>query len=209
MVSPDCHLLDLCHFGTSLEGKLSESSVVIKSCHGSEVLYWKIFGVILANERVGVGWVSNDNGLCVTSAIVVDGLSNIDKDLSVVLEQVSALHTWTTRLGTDQEVVVDILEGSGEVRGDDDVIEKGEGAIVELSLDTLEDLLLEGKIEEVKNDTLVLSQKLTRGDSEDDGVSDLAGGSRDKNTLGIVRSGRGSHRSLGDLVESVQLVEVS
>ena len=161
MVSPDCHLLDLCHFGTSLESELSESSVVIKSCHGSEVLYWKIFGVILANERVGVGWVSNDNGLCVTSAVVVDSLTNIDKDLSVVLEQVSALHTWTTRLGTDQEVVVDILEGSGQIAGDDDLVEKREGAVMELSLDTLEDLLLEWKIEQVKNDSLVLAKEFT------------------------------------------------
>ena len=113
MVSPDGHLLDLCHFGASLERKLSESSVVVKSRHGSEVFTWKIFRVILTNERVGVGWVSNDNGLCITGTVVVDSFANIDEDLSVVLEQVSAFHTWSTWLSTNQEVIVDILEGSG------------------------------------------------------------------------------------------------
>jgi len=209
VVSPDGHLLDVGGTSTSLQGELGEGSVVIKTGHGSEVLGGKVGGIVLADESVGVGGVADDDGLGITGAVVVDSLANIDEDSTVVLEEITSLHTLSTGLGTDEEVVVDILEGSGQVRGDDDFIEKGEGAIVELSLDTLEDLLLEGKIEEVKNDTLVLSQKLTRGDSEDDGVSDLAGGSRDKNTLGIVRSGRGSHRSLGDLVESVQLVEVS
>jgi len=209
VVSPDGHLLDVGGTSTSLQGELGEGSVVIKTGHGSEVLGGKVGGIVLADESVGVSGVTDDDGLGITGAVVVDSLANIDEDSTVVLEEITSLHTLSTGLGTDEEVVVDILEGSGQVRGDDDFIEKGEGAIVELSLDTLEDLLLEGKIEEVKNDTLVLSQKLTRGDSEDDGVSDLAGGSRDKNTLGIVRSGRGSHRSLGDLVESVQLVEVS
>lgn len=82
---------------------------------------------------------------------------------------------------------------------------------MELSLNTLEDLLLKGEIKKVENDTLVLSQEFTRGDSEDDRVSDLTGSTGDEDALGCVVLGGsgGGHGSLGDLVEAGQLVELS
>lgn len=161
MVSPDSHLLDGGHLRSSLESKLSESSVVVESCHCGKVFNWNIWCVALADKGVCVGWISNDNGLDITGTVIVDSFANIDKDLSVVLEQVSAFHTWSTRLGTDQEVVVDILESSGKVASDDDLVEKWEGTIMEFSLDTLEHLLLEGEIKQVKNDSLVLAEEFT------------------------------------------------
>ena len=115
----------------------------------------------MADKRVCVSWVSNNNCLCVAGTVVVDGFANINKDLSVVLEKVSTLHSWATWLGTNQEVVVDILEGGAKIAGDDNLIEKREGAIMEFSLDTLEDLLLEGEIKQVKDDSLVLSEEFT------------------------------------------------
>ena len=59
------------------------------------------------------------------------------------------------------QVVVNISECSGQVRSDDNIIDEGEGAVMDLSLDSLEDLLLEGQIEEVEDHTLVLSEEFT------------------------------------------------
>lgn len=210
VVSPDSHVLDVGHLGSGLEGELGECSVVIESGHGGEVLSWKIWGVVLADEGVGVGWVSNNDGPAVTGGVVVDGLANIDKDLAVVLEEVTSLHTWATWLGTDQEVVVDILEGGGKIAGDDNLVEEWEGAIVELSLNTLEDLLLEGEIKQVKDDSLVLSEEFTGGNSVDNGIGDLSGGSGDEDALWcIIKSGSGSHGSLGNWGNSAELCECS
>ena len=80
---------------------------------------------------------------------------------TVVLEKVGPFHAWATGLGSDEEVVVDILEGSCEIRGDNDIIKEGEGAVMELSLNTLKDLLLEWKIEKVEDDALVLAEEFT------------------------------------------------
>ena len=114
-----------------------------------------------ADQGVGVGWVADDNGLAVTCGVVVDGLAHIDEDSTVVLEEVGTLHAWATGLGTDEEVVVDIPEGRAQIARDHDFVEEWEGAIVKLSLDTLEDLLLERQVEQVQDDTLVLAQELT------------------------------------------------
>ena len=161
VVSPDGHLLDVGDLGVGLEGELSEGSVVVKTGHGGESRGGKIGSVLLADEGVGVGGVADNDGLAVTGGVVVDGLADVDEDSAVVLKEITTLHTWAAGLGTDKEVVVDILEGGGEVASDDDLVEKREGTIVKLSLDTLEDLLLEGEVEKVKDDTLVLAKELT------------------------------------------------
>lgn len=161
VVAPDGHLLDVGDLGVGLEGKLGQGTVVVKTGHGGEVLSGDAGGVVLADHGVGVGRVADDDGLGVPLAVVVDCLTGVDEDLAVVLEEVSALHARATGLGTNEEVVVDVPEGGGEVRGANNVVNKGEGTVVELSLDTLQHLLLEGQVEEVENDALVLSEELT------------------------------------------------
>ena len=161
MVSPDSHLLDVGDLGVGLESELGQGTVVIQTGHGRETGGGEIWGVSLADQSVGVGGVANDDGLDITGRVVVDGLANIDEDLTVVLEEIGTLHAWSTGLGTDEEVVVDILEGNGEVARNNDIVEEGEGAIVQLSLDSLEDLLLEGEVEKVEDDTLVLAEEFT------------------------------------------------
>lgn len=159
MVAPDSHLLDVGDLGSSLESKLGKSSVVIETSHGSEVLSGDAGSVVLADHGVSVGGVTDDDGLAGTLGVVVDGLTGVNEDLAVVFEEIGTFHTRSTGLGTDEEVVVNILEGNVEVGGDDDLVEEGEGAIVQLSHDTLEDLLLEGEIEQVQDDSLVLAEE--------------------------------------------------
>ena len=139
---------------------------MVESGHGGEVLSWEVWGVSLADQGVGVGWVADDNGFGIAGAVVIDGLADIDKDLAVVLQKVATLHSWSARLGSNQEVVVDVLESCAEVAGDDDIIEKWESAVMELSLDSLEDLLLEGKVEQVEDDSLVLAEEFTTKQSK-------------------------------------------
>ena len=148
---------------------------MIETGHGGEAGSGEIRSVVLADESVGVGGVADNNGLDVTGCVVVDGLANIDEDLAVVLEEISTLHSWATGLGSDEEVVVNILEGGGKVAGDNNLVEEGEGAIMKLSLDTLEDLLLEGEIEKVEDDTLVLAEELTTMKKKRANVSRLFG----------------------------------
>ena len=119
---------------------------------------------MLADHSVCVGRVTDDDSFSVTFAVVVDGLSGLNEDLSVVLKEVGAFHSRATGLSTNQEVIIDFLEGSGEVAGNDDFVEKGESAVVEFSLDTLEDLFLEGEVEQVEDDALILAEELATKD---------------------------------------------
>ena len=103
---------------------------MVQTSHSGEAGGWEVWSVSLADESVRVGGVADHNGLGVTSAVVVDGLAYINEDGAVVLEQIATLHAWSTGLGTDKEVVVDVLECSGEVACDHNFVEEGEGAVV-------------------------------------------------------------------------------
>jgi len=116
---------------------------------------------MLADQGVGVGGVTDDESFAVASGVIVDRFTNIDKDFTVVLKKVGPFHAWATGLGSDEEVVVDILESSCEIWGDNNLVEEWEGAVMQLSLDTLKDLLLEWKIEKVEDDALVLAEEFT------------------------------------------------
>ena len=109
---------------------------------------------MLADQGIGVGGVTDDESFAVASGVVVDRFT-------VVLKKVGPFNAWATGLVSDEEVVVDILKGSFEIQGDNDIIKEGEGAVMELSLNTLKDLLLEWKIEKVEDDALVLAEEFT------------------------------------------------
>ena len=95
---------------------------MIETGHSGEAGSGEIGSVILANESIGVGGVSNDDSLGIASAVVVDRLANIDEDSTVIFEEVTSLHTWATWLSSDKEVVVDIFEGGREVTGDHNIV---------------------------------------------------------------------------------------
>ena len=134
---------------------------MIKTGHGGEGRGGEIGSIVLADKGVRVGGVADDDRLAVTGGVIIDSFADINEDRTVVLEEISALHTGAARLSTDEEVVVYITEGCVKITGDDDFVKKREGAIVELGLHTSEYLLLEGKIKEVEDDTLVLAQELS------------------------------------------------
>ena len=161
VVSPEGQVLHIGDLGASLEGDLRDGTVLVETSHGGEVGSGEIGRVVLSNEAVSVGRVSNNDSFGVAGTVVIDGFANVDKDLAVVLKQIGTLHSGATGLGTNKEVVVNVLESCGQVRCAHDVIEEGESAIVQFSLDSLEDLLLEGQVEEVENDTLVFAQEFT------------------------------------------------
>ena len=161
MVAPDSKLLDIGDFGVGLKSKLGKGAVVVKTGHSSEILSWNAWSVVLANQSVGVGWVSDDDGLGSALSMVVDSLASVDEDLAVILEEVTTFHTGSTGLSANEEVVVNFFKGDLEITGDDNVVEKWEGTVVELGLDTLEGVLGVGEIEQVENDSLVGSKEGT------------------------------------------------
>jgi hypothetical protein len=182
VISPNAQFVDVSDAALGLESQLSEGSVVIKSCHGSEVLLWDSLGVVLEDQAVGVSWVTNNDGLAVSLCVISHSLTNSNENLTIIFEKVSPLHTWSSWLSSNHEGVVDILESGNWVSAADNLVQKWEGAVVELSHDTCQGLGGEWEINQVEDDSLVLAQEFSGSDSEEDGVSNVSGGSSHGNS---------------------------
>ena len=93
--------------------------------------------------------------------MVRHSLSNSNEDLSIVLEQVSTLHSWASWLRSNHEGIVNIFESGDWVSAAHNLVKEWECAIVELGLNTLEFLFSKWQVDEVKNNSLVLSKEFT------------------------------------------------
>lgn len=162
---------------------------MIKSGHGSEVFLGQILGVGGGDKAVSVGWVSDNQGLNVSVSVIVKSLSLRDEDLGIFLEEVTSFHTFWSWLGTNQKGGLDVLETDLQVVGTDDFSEKREGAVSQLHGDTSESFLGLWDIDEVEDDGLVLAEHITVGNSEQQWVADLSGGTSDGNSDGLFSLG--------------------
>lgn len=138
VVTPNSEVLDFVDVASSLFSNLAESSVVIQSGHGSEVFFWDVLGVVSGDHAVSVGWVSDNNNLNTSLGVVIEGLASADENLSVVLEEVSSFHAWSSWLGSDEESVVNILETGRKIVVAFDSSGGWEGAILDFHFHTLE-----------------------------------------------------------------------
>lgn len=182
VVTPDAEVVDIGDLRVSLVGELVEGTEMVEHGHGGEVLTWDAWSVVGQDQTVGVGGVTDDQRSAGSLSVIVEGLAGIDEDLSVIFEEITTFHSWASWLGADEESVVDVFEAGGEVIGGDDALEEWESAVVELHSDTLEGALGWWEIDQVEDDWLVLAEHLTRSDSEEEGVANLAGGTGDGNT---------------------------
>jgi len=182
VVTPNAELLNIGGLAVELFSNLGESTIVVKSSHSVEVLLRKVLGIVRSNETVGVGWVTDDQGLAVSSGVVIDGLSSVNENLSVVLEKITSLHSWTSWLGTNEHVVVGVLETNSRVASADNSMEKRESAVIELHLNTSKLFLSIWKIDQMKNDWLIRTKHFTVGDSEGDSVTNVSGSTGDRDS---------------------------
>jgi len=163
-------------------GELGDGSIVIQSSHSVEVVTWQVWSVVTGDHTVSVSWVTNNKNSNVSGSVVVQSLSGINEDSTVVLEQITSFHTWSSWLGTNQQSEIDVLETDSLVSSSDNILKKWEGTVIKFHSDTLEGRFGEWKINQVQNNWLVWSKHSTVGNSEEGGVSDVTSGSGDGNS---------------------------
>ena len=79
---------------------MGEGSVVIKTCHGGEVLLWDSLSVLLEDKAVGVSWVSNNDGLAISAGMIGHSFTNSNENLTIIFKKICTLHTWSSWLSS-------------------------------------------------------------------------------------------------------------
>lgn len=182
MVSPNNHVVDFGHMGSSSVGKLALSSALIQSSQCSEVGLGNGWGILAGNEGIGVGWVAHHAHLHSLSGDFVKSLTLGLEDLGIGSQEVSSLHSWASWSGTDKHGHISILEGDEWVSGWNDLLDAVVGSVFELHDETLEDLLSCGQLQQLQDNSLVWSKHASLSNEVAEEGTDLASGTGDGNS---------------------------
>jgi len=186
VVAPDDKLADGVHILARLVRKLGEGTVVVEASHGGEVLDGDAGGVMGKDESVGVGRVADDNGLAGLLGSLVHGSTSALEDGTVVLEEISTLHTRSTGLGTDKDGGINTFETLLKVISLHDTLYKRESGILDLHSSTLEGVHGVRELDAVEDDGLVGSKEATRGNAEKKGIADVSSRASHGNAKGLL-----------------------
>ena len=160
-------------------GQLTERAVVVEPQHGGEVLFREARGRFHRDVGVGVGWVANHQDPHVARGDLVERAALHRENRSVGFEKVLALHALATRPRPNEQCVVSVAESDGGFIRDDDTRQERKRAVFKLHHDAFHRGQRGGDVEELKDDGLILAQKITVGDPKKQGITDLTGCARD------------------------------
>jgi hypothetical protein len=118
-----------------------------------------------------------------------------------------ALHARPARTRADEHRDFGVLERGHRIAVRLHSREQRERAVVQFHHHTLEPLLrlLIGDLEQLQVDRLVLAEHLSRGNPEQDGITDLAGGTGDGDADGRFTHGVGLQRKDGKVLLRVRM----
>ena len=115
---------------------------------------------------------------------LVESLALRRENLRVGEQQILALHAGAARAGADEHGDVAVPEGNFGIVGGDDLVQRREGAVVELHHDALQAGQSRRDFEQMQVHGLIRTQHLAGGDAEGEGITDLTGGAGDRDVQG-------------------------
>jgi hypothetical protein len=142
-------------------------------------------GVARGNQGVGVGRVADDENTHITGGVPIECASLVGKDLRVHAEKILAFHAGGTRAGADEERQVGVAERYLRPIAGHDIVEERERSVLQLHDDARESLGRLGDFEKLQDNGLIRSEEISRRETEDEGVADVAGGASDGDADGF------------------------
>mmetsp|Transcript_11931 Transcript_11931/g.30157 ORF Transcript_11931/g.30157 Transcript_11931/m.30157 type:complete len:206 (+) Transcript_11931:1139-1756(+) len=182
MVPPDNHVLYVGHVNLRTTSNQTTGTVLVQSCESRKVFLGEIGGREQGDQSVGVGWVAHHQHLGVLGRKVVKGFALLFEDSTVCLQEVSTLHTFTTRHRTHQNGIVNLGEGLLDVAGRNNTTKEREGAVLKLHDNTTESLLCGRNVKQVQNEWLGFAKHQASRNHRDQRIGDLTSGTSDKHS---------------------------
>ena len=197
VVAVDEDVFDGGEIDAGLFGELGLRAVLVEAHHRGETIGGQALGLGGGDHAIGVGGIADHGDAGISGGDGVDDFTLLDENLTVVLEQIGALHAGAAGLGADEKAPIGVFETDGSVGGLHDAFEQRERAVIELHGDAFEGFegFLDRGFDELEDDGLVGTEHRAGGDAEKQRVTDLTGSSGDGDANG------GFHKS-GDHCET-------
>ena len=188
MVAPNGSVRDVVYRHLGLRCRLSHQAVLIKTQHGGEVFWLEIRSALHGDPGIGVAGVADHEHLAVARGGFVERTALSDKNLSIGIKQISALHPFGARAGADKQRDIGVAEGGRRFGGIFQSGKQRKGAVIKLHHDALH-LLLAFRgcaVKQLQNNGLVGPEHVAGGDAEKERIADVAGWSGNGNADGFL-----------------------
>lgn len=179
MVTPDDNVFDSLKRCSSLLADLRNSSHLIETSHGCEILLRDGWCIGRSNQGVGVSGIANNKDFDGFLGNSVEGRSLNLEDFSIRFEKIGSLHAGASGSCTDQNSDINILEALERTDARDNAGNSAVSRIVELHRQAFERALGSRELDEVQDNFLVRSEHTTLADEVTEESPDLAGSSGD------------------------------
>lgn len=196
VVTPNNHLLHFLNLAASALSKLAHCSALVESSEGSEVSLRDRGSVVRADECISVSGVANNSDLDGLLCDLVDGLALSLENLSVSLEEVTALHTGASGTSTNKHSDISVLKSNKRISSRHNAVHASVSTVIKLHDEALEDLLGLRKLNELKDDLLVRAEHPALSDKVAKEVADLTGGASDSDADGSLLEVLGNGREV-------------
>ena len=172
--------------GAGAHSKLIHRTVLVETQHRREAFRVKSRGVAGGDIGIGVAGVTHHQHLDVAACSLIERTALRLENLCIGFEQITALHAGAARTCTDEQRIVCVAERQERIRTRLHTGEQRERTVFKFHHHPFERTLALGvvSLKQREDDRLIGAEHGAGRDTEQKGVTDLAGGPGHSNTDG-------------------------
>lgn len=140
MISPNHAISHVFTWNTNFSANLRSRSILIQTSQSGDVFLFQSSRVLCDDRSVGVGWVTNYHDLAVFICEVVQKVSLSFENFRVCFEEISSEHSLRSRLCSNKQGVVTVLETDLFIGGNSDFFNKRKSAIQKFHFQSLQNI---------------------------------------------------------------------
>ena len=134
------------------------------------------------DQAIRIAGIAHHQDAHVRGGVFLQRLALADEDLAVDAEQILALHAGLAWHAADEQRPIHVAKAFLDIGGRDDALEQRKAAVLQFHHQALQGRHCRRDFNQVQNQGLVLAEHRPRGDAEQEGITDLAGGAGNSNT---------------------------
>ena len=175
MIPPYGQVADTVNRAPDPGGEHRQRPVMVQAHHRHKPARVQVGRIFHCDQGIGIGRVADDEDLDVPLRMLVQCPALYAEDFGIAQQQVCALHSRTARPGADQDGKVRIFESDVGVSTGHHPGQRRKSAVIQFHHYAVQCRQRRWDLKKLQDHRLILTQQLSGGNPEQQGITDLTG----------------------------------
>jgi hypothetical protein len=158
MISPNDNILYVFNRHFKFIAELRNSSILVESCEGSEVLLWDRRCIMRSNKGICISRISNNQNLDILVGDFLNCLPLGLENLCIFIKKIFSLHAWASWLSPNQNSNISLIESLLNISSWLDICKNREGTVSEFHYESVERGFCSRELKKLEYDFLIGSK---------------------------------------------------